>query len=80
MTRENIMLEVQEIFREVFDDEEIVLTEEMSSADLEDWDSIEHINIVLQLEQHFGIKVDMGEMVELNTIGNIVNIIEKKLV
>lgn len=80
MTRENIMLEVQEIFREVFDDEEIVLTEEMPSADLEDWDSIEHINIVLQLEQHFGIKVDMGEMVELNTIGNIVNIIEKKLV
>ncbi len=79
MTREEIMLKVQEIFREVFDDEEIILTEETSSADLEEWDSIEHINIVLQLEQSFGIKIDMGEVVTLNTLGNIVNVIENKL-
>ena len=56
MTRENVFEKLNEVFRDVFDDEEIVLTEETTSEDIEDWDSLEHINLIVAVEQCFGIK------------------------
>ena len=79
MSKENIMSELQQIFRDLFDNNQIVLNEKFSSADLEEWDSIEHINLILQIEKHFGIRIEMTEVVELNAIENIINIIQNRI-
>ena len=75
MTRENVFEKLNEVFRDVFDDEEIVLTEETTSEDIEDWDSLEHINLIVAVEQCFGIKFSMGEVTGMKNVGAMVDII-----
>ena len=59
---------LNKVFRDVFDDETIEVNSETTSKDIEDWDSLEHINLVVAVEQEFGIKFNMknvGEMVSI---------------
>ncbi|HAL31588.1 MAG TPA: acyl carrier protein, partial [Lachnospiraceae bacterium] len=55
MSREEVFEEVRKIFRDNFDDEELVIVDETNSKDIEDWDSIEHINLVIAMEKRFGL-------------------------
>lgn len=75
MTREEVFIKLNEIFQEVFDDEEIVVTETTNSEDIEDWDSLEHINLVAAVEQEFDIKFTMAQVVEMKNVGEMVDII-----
>lgn len=75
MTREEVYERLNEVFRDVFDDEEIVVTDTTTSADIEDWDSLEHINLVSAVEQEFGIKFTMGQVVTMKDVGEMVDII-----
>ena len=56
MTREEVFAKLNEVFRDVFDDEDIVVTDETTAADIEDWDSLEHINLLVAIERSFDIK------------------------
>ena len=47
---------LQEIFRDIFDDEELVITEDMSANDIEDWDSLAQINLIIAIEKEFKVK------------------------
>ena len=49
MTRDEVMLSVQEIFRDIFDDDEIIILDETNSDSIEDWDSLNHINLVISI-------------------------------
>jgi len=74
----DILNKLQEIFRDVFDDETIVLTNETTQDDIEDWDSLEHINLVVAIENHFNVKFNMGEVTAFKNVGEMVDkIIEK---
>lgn len=75
MTREEVFVKLNEIFQEVFDDEEIEVTETTSSDDIEDWDSLEHINLVAAVEQEFDIKFTMAQVVGMKNVGEMVDII-----
>lgn len=75
MTREGVFKTVNEIFRDVFDDEGIVVGEETTAKDIEDWDSLEHINLIAAIEQEFGIKFTMGQVVSMKNVGEMVDII-----
>ena len=75
MNREEIFEKLNEIFRDIFDDEDITVTEATSSADIEEWDSLEHINLVVAVEKAFGIKFNMGEVVTMKNVGAMVDII-----
>jgi len=75
MTREEVFIKLNEIFQEVFDDEEIEVTENTSSDDIEDWDSLEHINLVAAVEQEFDIKFTMAQVVGMKNVGEMVDII-----
>lgn len=75
MTREEVYETLNEVFRDVFDDEEIVVNDSTTADDIEDWDSLEHINLVSAVEQAFGIKFSMGQVVTMKNVGEMVDII-----
>ncbi len=79
MTREDIYADLNEVFRDVFDDESITVNDETTSDDIDDWDSLEHINLIAAVEQQFGIKFSMGQIVTMKNVGEMVNIIESQI-
>jgi acyl carrier protein len=79
MTPDAILEQITAIFRELFDDDTIVLTRETTAEDIADWDSFNHINIIVGVESHFGIKFQTAETEELKNVGHLVDLVERKL-
>ncbi len=77
MTEQEIFDSVQEIFRTVFDDEDIVLTREMTSADIEDWDSLEQINLLVAIEKRFNIKFQLQDVKDLPDVGSMLDLVKR---
>ena len=75
MEREEVFERLNNVFRDVFDDDSIVVNENTTSNDIEDWDSLEHINLIVAVEQEFGMKFNMGEVTTMKNVGDMVNII-----
>lgn len=75
MTREEVFERVNKVFRDVFDDEDIEVTETTTADDIEDWDSFEHINLVVAIEDEFSFKIPMGKTVTMKNVGEMVDII-----
>ena len=78
MNREEIYERLNQVFREVFDDEDITVTDATTANDIEDWDSLEHINLIVAVEKAFGIKFNMGEVNHLKNVGEMVDLIIAK--
>ncbi len=75
MTREEVYERLNEVFREVFDDDTIVLHDDTVADDVEGWDSFEHINLVVAVEEEFSFKIPMGKVVTMKNVGEMVDII-----
>jgi acyl carrier protein len=75
MTREEVYERLNGVFREVFDDETLEVNDSTTSDDVEDWDSFEHINLVVAVEEEFGFKIPMGKTVTMKNVGEMVDII-----
>lgn len=75
MTREEAYERLNRVFREVFDDEEIILQDTTTADDIEDWDSFEHINLVVAVESGFSFKIPMGKVITMKNVGEMVDII-----
>ena len=75
MTREEVYERLNNVFRDVFDDESITLTDETTANDIEDWDSFEHINLVVAVQDEFSFKIPMGKVVSMQNVGEMVDII-----
>ncbi len=75
MTREEAFERLTHVFREVFDDDTIEIGETTTADDIEDWDSFEHINLVVAVEEEFGFKIPMGKTVTMKNVGEMVDII-----
>ena len=74
------MLEkVQQIFRDVFDDEKLVVTHETNSSHVKDWDSLAHITLVTAIQKEFKVKFALGELEQLKNVGDMIQLIGKKL-
>jgi acyl carrier protein len=78
LTTEEIYSQLTEIFRDIFDDESVVLTPETTAADIDDWDSFNHINLIVATEQKFGIKFKTAELEDLKNVGHLVQLIATK--
>lgn len=75
-----ITLEILEpIFREVFDDESVILRRETTADDIEEWDSLTHMNLVIALELRFKIKFALGELQKLKNVGEMLDLINRKM-
>ncbi len=79
MDFKEVMNELQPLFREVFDDDNLVLTTETSADNIDDWDSLSHIRLVVAVEKKFGIKFSYGELQELKNVGEMAETISRKL-
>ena len=77
MTREAIFEELTEIFRDIFDDEEIELTDETTSDDIEDWDSLEQINLLVAIEKKFSVKFQLSDVNGLANVGDMVSLVQR---
>jgi acyl carrier protein len=73
--REEIIKRATEIFQDMFDDDTIVITDQTTANDIEDWDSLMHINLVLAIEKGFGMKFTMGEVTGMKNVGGMVDIL-----
>ena len=80
MTREEVYKKLDEVFQDVFDDETIHVDDSTTAEDIEDWDSFEHINLINAVEEAFGIKIKMNEVMKLENVGQMVNIIIERAV
>lgn len=74
-TKERLQL----VFREVFEDEEIEITEETTADDIEEWDSLTHIQLIVETEKEFNIKFTTIETIKLKNVGEFISLIEKKI-
>ena len=79
MTREEILAKVEEIFRDVLANQSIVLNEETTAEDIEEWTSLTHVQLISAMESGLNIKFSLREMMSWQNVGEIVNSIEKKL-
>ena len=79
MTRELVFEKLNVIFRKNFDDEDILLNDETSSADIEDWDSLEQINLVVAIQDEFSVKFNIDEVNAMKNVGEMVDFILEKL-
>ena len=78
MTREIIVEGLNEVFRDVFDDENISVNDKTTAADVNGWDSLEHINLIVAMEEKFNMKFSMGEVTGMKNVGEMVDIILKR--
>lgn len=79
MKKEIILEKLNEIFRENFDDDTIVVSEKTTASDIDEWDSLEHINLMAKIEKEFNVKFELREMLTLKDVGEMVCLLEKKI-
>jgi acyl carrier protein len=79
MQESEIYQRLTKIFHNVMDDDSIVLTPELTAADVKEWDSFNHINLIVAVEQAFKIKFQTAELESMKNVGHLVALIEKKV-
>ena len=75
MNKNEVIARLNEVFRDVFDDDSIVVNDSTTSADIDDWDSIEHINLIGAVEDEFGMRFKMKEVSGMKNVGEMINIV-----
>jgi acyl carrier protein len=68
-----------QIFRDLFNNPDLVLTEKMTAADVEGWDSFNHINLVMMVEEEFNARFSTSEIAQLANVGQFKELIASKI-
>ena len=79
MERNEILKKITEIARDVFDNDEVELTEQTTAADVEEWDSLSHLSLVSDIEDEFGITFTLAEITGSKNVGELVDAIIKHM-
>jgi acyl carrier protein len=80
MDNQSIYVRLTDIFKEVFDDDNLVVNPAMTAADVDEWDSLNHIRLVLTIEKNFGLRFSAAEVGNLKNVGEFVDLIQSKSV
>jgi acyl carrier protein len=79
MDKGEILKTVNDIFIDILDDENIRLTDATTANDVEEWDSLNHIQLVVAIEKQFGIRFTSWEIQSWNNVGELINTISNKI-
>jgi acyl carrier protein len=79
MTIEEITLALTSIFRKTFGDETLVLSDDMTANDVDNWDSLSHMLMITEIEDHFSIKFKLRELNKLKNVGILIDLINTKI-
>ena len=79
MSREEVFIKINEVFRDTFDDESITVNDATVASDIEGWNSLAHVGLLVNVEECFGIRFSMGEASTMKNVGEMVDVILKKL-
>lgn len=79
MEQQQILEKLNEIFVDVLDNEDIKLTETTTAADIEEWDSLYHIQLVVAIERNYKIKFTASEIQSWKNVGDMINAVKSKL-
>lgn len=79
MINPSILSQVETIFRDVLDNEDIVLTDTTTANDVDDWDSLTHIQLIVAIEKYFRIKFTSREILSWNNVGEMISCIVTKM-
>ena len=78
MTEVEVIAKLEQVFRDIFDEEELTINNETTAEDIEDWDSLAHINLVVSIEKEFDVKFALGELQTLRNVGDMVDLVIRK--
>ena len=79
MERSEIFKKVNEIFCDELDNEDIVLNDDTTADDVEEWDSLSHVQLIVAIEKAFGIKFTSNEILSWSNVGQLVDSLENRL-
>lgn len=79
MEASEILIQVNEIFKEVLDNEDVAIQNETTANDVEDWDSLTHIQLIVAIEKHFKIRFKANEIQSFKNVGEMCSFIKVKL-
>lgn len=75
LNTDEITRQLTDVFHDVFEDDSIVLTREMTADDVEDWDSLAHMRLILSVEQSFGLRLPSTKVGGLKNVGELIDLI-----
>jgi len=78
MTSEELFNIIQDVFRDIFDEDDLIIHSETNADDIEDWDSLNHINLISAIEKELKIRFALGELEVLKNVGEMIDLILKK--
>ncbi len=78
MSREEIKTKLTEIFRDVFDNDDIEISDTTTADDIEEWDSLEHITLIAAVEKAFKMRFTMKEVSSMKNVGEMMTILEER--
>lgn len=78
MERKNILSQINEIFIDTLDNEDLLIEETTQATDVDEWDSLTHIMLVVAIEKNFKIKFTSKEILSWKNVGEMINCIQEK--
>ncbi len=76
--RESIKRRLNEIFQDVFEDDRIEISDETTAKDIDEWDSLTHVILVVAIEKEFGLRLNAAEVGKIENVGAMIDILEKR--
>lgn len=74
----NLIVRLRNIFKEIFDDDDLLISEETMYSDIDDWDSVAHVKLVLAIEEEFCIRLTTEEVTSIKSVGGFMAAIQKR--
>ena len=78
MTQEEITGKLQSVFQKVLEENDITISRELTAQDIENWDSLRHIQLISAVERDFGIKFKLREVLSMKNVGDLIDLIDAK--
>jgi len=79
MSSDDRLPEIQEIFRDVFDDPNLVIDRHSNAETVPDWDSLTHVNLITAIEKRYKVKFALGQLQQLHHVGDLLDLLDQKL-